>query len=52
LPDIIDPNWLSGFTAGDGSFRITISKNSNVGIAPGYQVVAQFDLDVRRTDIE
>jgi hypothetical protein len=29
LPDNLNPNWVSGFTAGDGGFFIGIRKNTN-----------------------
>jgi hypothetical protein len=38
----INPNWLSGFSAGDGSFLIVIRKNENCII--GYQVQAVFNI--------
>ena len=28
LPDILDPDWVSGFVAGDGGFSIGIRKNT------------------------
>jgi hypothetical protein len=28
LPDNLEPNWVSGFTAGDGGFSIGVRPNS------------------------
>lgn len=49
-PDTINPNWLSGFTAGDGSFMISIHKN--LSCKTGYQVQAAFNIDQHSRDIE
>lgn len=41
-PKNLDPHWQSGFTAGDGSFFICISKNKNC--KTGYQVQASLNI--------
>lgn len=50
VPKIIDKNWLSGFTAGDGSFMIIIKKNPTC--KTGYQVQATFNIGQHIIDIE
>jgi len=39
---ISNPNWLAGFTEGDGSFGVNIKHSSSNKI--GYQVYLQFDI--------
>ena len=41
-PDTIDFNWLSGFTAGEGSFMIIIKKN--ITCITGYQIQATLNI--------
>jgi hypothetical protein len=50
LPNIIDNHWLSGFTAGDGSFMVIIKKNPTC--KTGYQVQAVFNIGQHIKDIE
>lgn len=50
LPTTINPDWLSGFTAGDGSFMIIISKNRTC--LTGYQISAKFNIGQDSRDIE
>lgn len=40
--DDLNPNWLSGFTAGDGSFMVIISKHPT--FLTGYQITVGFNL--------
>lgn len=47
-PEKINPNWLSGFTAGDGSFMIIIRKHINC--VTGYQVQAAFNIGQHSKD--
>lgn len=49
-PKKIEPNWLSGFVAGDGSFLIIISKNKNC--LNGYQISTVFNLAQHSRDSE
>jgi len=41
-PQVLDPHWLSGFTAGEGCFNINIVKNSST--KTGYLVNLRFQL--------
>jgi len=43
---IKDPNWLSGFTSGDGSFLVIIQKNKTLG----YQVWLKFQITQHSKD--
>lgn len=49
-PEFIYPNWLTGFTSGDGSFNIIISKNDT--FKTGYQVLPSFEISQHIKDIE
>lgn len=49
-PDLINQHWLSGFTAGDGSFKINISKSTSHYI--GYQIQAVFNISQHSKDLE
>ena len=46
--EIRDPNWLAGFTSGEGSFMIKTRKSS----AHGYSVLLVFKLSQHRRDLE
>lgn len=46
----MEPNWLSGFVAGDGSFMIIISKNKNC--LTGFQISTVFNLATGARDFE
>lgn len=50
LPDTINTYWLSGFTAGVGSFMIIIRKHSTC--ITGYQVQAVFNINLHSKDIK
>jgi hypothetical protein len=50
LPENIDPNWLSGFTAGDGCFFINIIKSSDYKF--GAQVRLRFVVTQHSRDTE
>jgi len=47
--EIMDPNWVAGFTSGvyTGSFYIRISKNSTLKIGHQVQLVLQITQDIR-----
>lgn len=49
-PNVINPHWLSGFTAGDGSFLVTIKKSATH--ITGYQVQPTFDISQHVKDVE
>jgi hypothetical protein len=49
-PKNINPYWLSGFVAGDGSFMISISKNKNC--KTGFQVQPLFNLAQHSKDLK
>jgi hypothetical protein len=62
LPTLISPEWLSGFTTGDGSFNIIISQNRQeakaLGAAScsktfrlGFQVTPVFQLSQHSRDL-
>jgi len=42
---ILDPNWLSGFASGEGSFQVDIKKNKT-----GYEVVLRFSIGQQARD--
>ena len=42
IPNQLNPFWISGFTAGDGSFMLQIKKSSNLKI--GYQTQAVLNI--------
>jgi len=44
----LDPQWLAGFTAGEGSFSVNISRNS--GYKTGYLVNLRFQLSQHSRD--
>lgn len=46
--DVPDPNWLAGFTSGEGSFNISIRKSKTH--LSGYQVHLKFTLTQHRRD--
>jgi hypothetical protein len=46
---IQDPNWLAGFTSGEGSFMIKARKSSAY---KGYSVILVFSLTQHRRDLE
>jgi hypothetical protein len=47
--EIQDPNWLAGFTSGEGSFMIKTRKSS---ANKGYSVILVFKLTQHRRDLE
>lgn len=49
-PEIINSYWLSGFTAGNGSFMIIIRKDSTC--ITGYQIQAAFNINLPSKDIK
>jgi hypothetical protein len=49
-PQTLEPHWISGFTAGDGSFFIKISKHPTC--QQGYQVSANYNLVQHEKDFE
>ena len=44
---IIDSNWISGFSSGDGSFQVDIKKNNSI---KGYQVLLRFSIGQHSRD--
>ena len=50
LPEDLNPNWLSGFAAGDGSFMIIIRKHYNC--RTGYQIQAAFNIGQHIIDVK
>jgi hypothetical protein len=48
-PEIQDPNWLSGFTAGEGSFSINVLKSNHKS---GVQIQLKFKLTQHSRDQE
>lgn len=50
LTQAIDPHWLSGFTAGEGSFMIIINKSQTC--KTGYQIQAKFSIGQHIRDIQ
>lgn len=47
--ELLDPNWLAGFSAAEGSFSITISERDNRKIP---QVRARFSIGLHSRDSE
>lgn len=45
---IPDPNWISGFTSGEGNFNINIFKTNKIG----YQVQLRFKIIQQKRDIK
>jgi hypothetical protein len=48
--EIKDPNWLSGFTSGEGCFIIVIQKSPT--IKTGFSVSLRFQLTQHNRDLE
>lgn len=48
LPFNLDPNWISGFISGDGSFQVDIRKNDTFKLK--YQVLLRFSLSQHARD--
>ena len=46
----LDPNWVTGFTDGEGTFYIGINHNSTMSI--GYQVLPEFRIVQHKRDIK
>lgn len=46
----LDPNWVTGFTDGEGTFYVGINKNSTMTI--GYQVLPEFRIVQHKKDIK
>jgi len=46
----LNPNWVSGFTDGEGTFYIGINQNSTMSI--GYQVLPEFRIVQHQRDIK
>ena len=49
-PKTIDPNWLAGFTSGEGSFMIKIRASTTHSV--GFQVILFFQLSQHLRDSE
>ena len=47
---ILDPNWLSGFASGEGSFQVDIKKNKT--FKQGHQVLLRFSIGQQARDEE
>ena len=47
-PDKLDSNWVRGFTAGDGSFSVTIRKSA--GYRLGFEVILGFSIKQHSRD--
>lgn len=39
--DIKDPNWLSGFTSGEGCFLVRVRNSSNINNLPKVELIFQ-----------
>lgn len=50
LPSSLHPFWVSGFTAGDGSFFVIIRKSLTSSI--GFQVQVGFNISLHSQDLE
>ena len=50
LPKIIDPNWISGFTSGDGCFHVRFKKSTKSKL--GVQVSLLFKITQQERDKE
>lgn len=48
--EIKDPNWVAGFTSGEGCFRVRISKSANT--QTGYLVALEFKISLHSRDEE
>jgi hypothetical protein len=46
----LNPNWVTGFTDGEGTFYIGINQNSTMSI--GYQVLPEFRIVQHQRDIK
>ena len=46
----INPNWISGFVDGEGTFYVGINKNSTM--SAGYQVLPEFRIVQHKKDIK
>ena len=46
----LDPNWITGFTDGEGTFYIGINKNDTM--TAGYQVLPEFRIVQHEKDIQ
>lgn len=50
IPINIDPNWMGGFTSGDGCFYVRVSKNSKYNT--GFLVELKFKISQHTRDLE
>ena len=48
IKDIISPNWISGFTSGEGCFKVRISES--VSHCQGYQIQLKFQITQQNRD--
>jgi hypothetical protein len=48
IKDIISPSWVSGFTSGEGSFKVRITKSASH--LTGYQVQLKFQITQHKRD--
>lgn len=48
--NVQDPNWISGFTSGDGCFHVTLAKSPFT--KTGYRVALKFQLAQHNRDIK
>jgi hypothetical protein len=48
---IPDPNWISGFTSGDGSFNLKIGKTNNTSIGVRIQLRFGIGLHIRELEV-
>ena len=48
IKDIISPNWISGFTSGEGCFKVRISES--VSHLTGYQIQLKFQITQQNRD--
>jgi len=46
----LEPNWVTGFTDGEGTFYVGINKNTTMAI--GYQVLPEFRIVQHKKDIK
>lgn len=46
----IDPNWIAGFTDGEGTFYVGINKNKTM--KTGYQVLPEFRIVQHKKDVQ